>query len=115
MTMRLVKPVLVAVGIAAFAVPATAHADDASFFNELNQAGIQFPDASAAIAAAREVCDYIADGHTTVQAAHGVKNANPELTLTHAGRFVTIARQAYCNQPITSASEGQPVGDAAQP
>lgn len=114
MTMKFLKPLLLAAGMTALAVPVTAHADDASFFNQLNQAGIQFPDPSAAISAAREVCAYIADGHTAAQTARGVKNANPELSLTHAGHFVTIAREAYCNQPITSASENRPVGDGAQ-
>ncbi|WP_407689782.1 DUF732 domain-containing protein [Mycobacterium sp. HUMS_1102779] len=115
MTTKLVKPMLIAAGIATFAAPVTAHADDTGYFNELNQAGIQFPDRAAAIAAAREVCDYIADGHTAAQTARGVKNANPELPLTQAGHFVTIARGAYCNQPIIAASDDQPVGEGAQP
>lgn len=113
--MKFVKPLLIAVGISTFAAPVTAHADDASFLDELKNGGIQFPDPSAAISAAREVCDYIADGHTAAQAARGVKNANPELTLTHAGHFVTIARGAYCNQPVISAGENEPIGNRTQP
>ncbi|MEY8015087.1 DUF732 domain-containing protein [Mycobacterium servetii] len=110
-----VKPLVVVAGMAAFAVPATAHADDAAFLNALNQAGIQFPDTSAVRSAAREVCDYLADGHTAAQAARGVKNANPELTLTHAGQFVAIARDTYCHQSVTGASDNQPVADRSQP
>lgn len=115
MTLRLVKPLLIAAGMATFAAPVTAHADDASFLSQLNQDGIQFPDPAAAIAAAREVCDYIADGHTSAQAARGVKNANPELPLTNAARFVAIAREAYCNQPATPTGGNQTAGVGAQP
>jgi hypothetical protein len=110
-----VKPLMIAAGMATFAVPAVAHADDAGFLNSLNQAGIQFPDPSSAKAAAREVCDYMADGHSAAQAARGVKNANPELTLTHAVNFMTIARGTYCNQVTTAASDKQAIGDGAQP
>lgn len=115
---KLIKPLVIAAGMTTLAVPVTAHADDASFLSQLNQAGIQFPDPSAAISAAREVCAYIADGHSAAQTARGVKNANPELSLTHASHFVTIAREAYCNQPIVpagSAGENRTVGDGAQP
>lgn len=113
--MRFVKPLLIAAGIATFVAPVTARADDATFFEQLNQDGIQFPDPAAAIAAAREVCDYIASGHTAAQAARGVKNANPELPLTHAAHFVALAREAYCNQPVASTGGSQTVGGSTQP
>ncbi|WP_293055232.1 DUF732 domain-containing protein [Mycobacterium sp.] len=106
MTMAFVKPLLAAAAIAAFiGGPAPAHADDSAFLNALGQAGIEFPNPPAAVAAAREVCAYIADGHTSAQAARGLKNANPDLSMTHASHFVAIARATYCNQPIAAVDQ----------
>ncbi|GFG73514.1 hypothetical protein MBOT_08790 [Mycobacterium botniense] len=81
-------------------MPAAANADpgDTAFLSSLDQIGIQYPNPTDAVASAREVCDYLAQGHTTNQAARGVKNANPELSLTKASQFVAIARATYCNQ-----------------
>lgn len=106
MTIGFVKPLLAAAAIAAFVgVPAPAHADDSAFINALGQAGIVFPNPPAAVAAAREVCDYIASGHTSAQAARGLKNANPDLSMTHASHFVAITRAMYCSQPSAGADQ----------
>lgn len=106
MTMTFVKPLMAAAGVAAFiSVAAPAHADDSAFLNALGQAGIQFPNPPAAISAAREVCSYIADGHTSAQAARGLKNANPDLSMTYASHFVAIARAMYCNNLSVPATE----------
>lgn len=116
MTMAFVKPLMAAAGAAAFiSVAAPAHADDAAFLNALGQAGIQFPNPSLAVAAAREVCDYIASGHTSAQAARGLKNANPDLSMTYASHFVAIAQAMYCNNlPVRASEESQTVAGGAQ-
>ena len=44
------------------------------------------------------MCQYIAEGHSPNQAAKGLKNANPSLTLTRASQFVGVARATYCAQ-----------------
>ncbi len=103
--MKVAKLLLAAAGSAALiGAPAIVNADpgDTAFLSAVDQAGIKFPDPTAAVGAARQVCDYIADGHTSNQAARGIKNANPDLSLTTASQFVAIARAMYCNQPAGS-------------
>lgn len=99
MTVR--KPVLAAMAVAALlglAAPAAAETGDTGFFVALDQMGISYPSPADALAGAQAVCQYIAEGHSSNQAAKGVKNANPSLTLTKASQFVGIARAAYCAQ-----------------
>ncbi|MBS4730215.1 DUF732 domain-containing protein [Mycobacterium sp. SM1] len=103
--MAVAKPFLAAAGLAALiGIPAIANADpgDSAFLSSLDQLGIQYPNPTDAITSAKEVCDYLAQGHTSNQAARGVKNANPDLSLTKASQFVAMARATYCNQPQTA-------------
>lgn len=100
--MTAVKPFLAAAAVATFfGLPATANADpgDTVLLGSLDAIGIRYPNPTQAVASAREVCEYITQGHTSNQAARGLKNANPELTLTQASQFVAAARAAYCSQP----------------
>ena len=104
--MTAVKPLLAAAALAALiGVPAPANADpgDAAFLGSLDKIGIRYPNPTQAVAGARQVCDYIAQGHTSNQAARGVKNANPDLSVTQASQFVAVARTIYCNQPPAEA------------
>jgi hypothetical protein len=106
--MRVAKLLVAAAGLAAvIGTPALGNADpgDTAFLSAVDQAGIKFPNPAAAVGAAREVCDYIATGHTSNQAARGIKNANPDLSLTNASQFVAIARAIYCNQPASGGGE----------
>lgn len=97
MTRRTLAYAAVAVaGTLSLSAPASADAQDSSFLFALDQAGISYPDAADAVAGAHSVCDYLVAGHNPKQAAKGVKNANPSLTLTTANLFVGIARAVYC-------------------
>jgi hypothetical protein len=102
--MTVVKPLLAAAGVAAIlgmAAPANADPGDAVFLSSLDQIGIQYPNPNEAVASGKAVCEYLAGGHTQNQTARGVKNANPDLSLTKASQFVAIARLSYCNQTGT--------------
>lgn len=97
MTVR--KPVLAAfavAGLLGLAAPASAEPGDAGFLGALDQVGISYPNPADAVAGGQAVCQYLAEGHSPNQAAKGVKNANPTLTLTKASQFVGIARATYC-------------------
>ena len=97
MTLRALAYSAVAVAAAvSLAAPASADTVDSSFLGALDRAGISYPDAADAVAGAHSVCDYLVAGHSPKQAAKGVKNANPSLTLTTANQFVSIARATYC-------------------
>ncbi|MGV0624478.1 DUF732 domain-containing protein [Mycolicibacter minnesotensis] len=100
MTVRIsVSAALAAVALLGLAAPAVADpASDSTFLGALDQMGISYPSAADAVAGGQAVCQYLVEGHTPNQAAKGVKNANPSLTLTKASQFVHIAHAAYCNQ-----------------
>lgn len=95
------KPMLAAVtlaGLLGLAAPAAAEPADPNFLGALDQVGISYPNPADAVAGGHTVCEYLASGHSTNQAAKGVKNANPSLTLTKAHQFVGIARATFCAQ-----------------
>lgn len=97
MTVR--KPVLAAIAVAGLlglAAPAGAEPGDSGFLGALDQIGISYPNPTDAVAGGHTVCEYLTTGHSANQAAKGVKNANPTLTLTKAHQFVGIARANYC-------------------
>lgn len=94
---RLLAAIAVA-GLLGLAAPAAAETGDTGFLGALDQMGISYPNTADALAGAQAVCQYIAEGHSPNQAAKGVKNANPSLTLTKASQFVGIARATYCAQ-----------------
>lgn len=97
MTRRTLAYAAVAVAAAlGLAAPASADTVDGNFLGALDRAGISYPDAADAVAGAHSVCDYLVAGHNPKQAAKGVKNANPSLTLATANQFVSIARAVYC-------------------
>lgn len=83
-------------GLLGLAAPASAEPIDTGFLGALDQVGISYPNSADAVAGGQAVCQYIAEGHSNNQAAKGVKNANPSLTLTKASQFVGIAQAAYC-------------------
>jgi len=99
--MKARKPLLAVIataGLLGLAAPAAAEPDDPGFLGALDQMGIAYPSPADAVAGGQAVCQYLAEGHSTNQAAKGVKNANPSLTLTKASQFVGIAQATYCAQ-----------------
>ncbi len=98
-TMRIAKLFVTlasAAAVVGLSVPAQADTSDATFLQALDQAGIEHPDSSKAVQSAREVCAYILDGHNVSRTVRGVRNANPDLTLSKASQFVAISRAMYC-------------------
>ncbi len=88
---------------------APAHADDATdelFLRALGETGIEYADPQQAIEAGKAVCGYIEEGNTMNQTVRGVKNANPDLSMTKAAQFVAIARAAYCSAPLIGGGRG---------
>lgn len=99
--MRVRKPALAVFAMAALlglAAPAAAEPGDSGFLGALDHMGISYPSPADAVAGGQAVCQYLAEGHSPNQAAKGVKNANPSLTLTKASQFVGIAQATYCTQ-----------------
>lgn len=97
--MKVRKPAVAALAVAGLlglAAPAAAEPGDIGFLGALDAMGISYPNPADALAGGQAVCRYIAEGHSANQAAKGVKNANPSLTLTKASQFVGIARASYC-------------------
>lgn len=85
-------------GLLSLAAPANAAPADSGFLGALDQMGISYPNPADAVAGGQAVCRYLTEGHSANQAAKGVKNANPSLTLTKASQFVGIARATYCTE-----------------
>ncbi len=93
---RSVLAVIAMAGMLGLAAPAAAEPGDTGFLGALDNMGISYPSPDDAVAGGQAVCRYLAEGHSVNQAAKGVKNANPSLTLTKASQFVGIAQATYC-------------------
>jgi Protein of unknown function (DUF732) len=95
---------------AATVLAAPAHADpspDASFLAALDQASISYSSGPQAVAAAKQVCDWINQGQRRSDVIEAVSAGNPGFTMSGAAEFATLAERAYCPQ-----HPGEP---AAQP
>ena len=97
----------VATGLAA-----PAHADprpDASFLAALDKAGITYHSGPEAVAAAKQVCDWINQGQRRSDVIVTVSAGNPELTMSYAEQFTTLAERAYCpDHPQPAAQQPTP-------
>ncbi|WP_083421633.1 DUF732 domain-containing protein [Mycobacterium ulcerans] len=83
----------VMVGLAA---PAHADANDDAFLVALGKAGITYPDAARAIAAAKWICQQVNNGTQTVDVVKQVQSSNSGLQEDGAAKFTAIAANAYC-------------------
>jgi len=96
---------------AATGLAAPAHADpgpDASFLANLDGAGITYHSGPEAIAAARQVCDWINQGQRRSDVIVAVSNSNPGFAMASAERFTTFAERAYCpDHPQAPATQQQ--------
>lgn len=95
--------VLMTIGLAA-----SAHADnnDATFFDQLDRAGIEFADAQDAVTAAKGVCDYLAEGRPVTVVARALKIRNHHLSNNNALQFVEISGETYCPSQLSAAASG---------
>jgi hypothetical protein len=91
--------VALAILAAATGLAAPAHADpspDASFLAGLDKAGITYHSGPEAIAAAKQVCDWINQGQRRSDVIVAVSAGNPGLEMSSAEEFTTVAERAYC-------------------
>lgn len=96
---RLVAAMAVSLGVLGAAVAPAARADatDDKFIQLLISDGITHESVPAAIAAARKVCEYLAQGMTPNEVVIDVMNSS-SLPDYDAGYFVGAAIRAYCPQ-----------------
>lgn len=78
-------------------VPPVARADpDERFLAMVTDAGLTVTDRHLAVSGAREVCGYLAAGHTQADAVRKTMQNNPSLPEPAATAFVRAATQVYC-------------------
>jgi hypothetical protein len=95
---------------AATGLAAPVHADpspDASFLAALDKAGMTYHSGPEAVAAAKQVCDWINQGQRRSDVIVSVSASNPGLAMSSAEEFTTLAERAYCPD--------HPAGPAVQP
>ena len=69
---------------------------DASFLNQLNQAGISYSNGPSAVAAAHTACDMMDSGQKEIDVIKQVMSLNPGFGLAGSTRFTAIASAVYC-------------------
>ena len=104
---------LVALAIlgAATGVAAPAYADpspDASFLAALDKASISYQSGPQAVAAAKQVCDWINQGQRRSDVIQTVSAGNPGFGMSGAAEFTTLAERAYCPQHPGEPAAQQP-------
>ncbi|MGA9679820.1 MAG: DUF732 domain-containing protein [Mycobacterium sp.] len=94
--------VVLAMMAAAPALAAPACADpnpDAGFLATLDKASITYQSGPEAVAAAKQVCDWINQGQVRSDVIKTVSAGNPGFTMSDAATFTTLSERAYCPQP----------------
>lgn len=90
---------------------APAHADpspDAGFLAALDKASISYHSGPEAIAAARQVYDWINQGQPRSDVIKSVSAGNPGFTMSGAAEFTTLTEDAYCPQHPGEPAAQQP-------
>lgn len=72
--------------------------DDAGFLATVRGAGLNYNNASRAIAFAKSVCGSMGNGKSGPELIRDLQNDNPALTADHAALFVAISAKYYCPQ-----------------
>ena len=103
--------VVLAMMAAAPALAAPAYADpnpDAGFLATLDKASITYQSGPEAVAAAKQVCDWINQGQARSDVIKTVSAGNPGFTMSDAATFTTLSERAYCPQPPAQPAAQQP-------
>jgi hypothetical protein len=103
--------VVLATLAAATGLAAPAHADpspDAGFLAALDKASITYHSGPEAVAAAKQVCDWINQGQRRSDVIETVSTVNPGFTMSNAAEFTTLAERAYCPQTPGEPAAQQP-------
>ena len=69
---------------------------DGSFLGGLDKAGITYHSGPEAVAAAKQVCDWINQGQRRSDVIVSVSTSNPGFAMSSAEEFTTLAERAYC-------------------
>jgi hypothetical protein len=100
--MRLLPALLGVATMVGLAAPAYGNPDDGSydagFLATVHDAGLNYTSSAEAIAFAKGVCGWIANGKSGPELIHDLQNDNPGLTTDHAALFVAISAKYYCPQ-----------------
>jgi hypothetical protein len=80
----------------------------AGFLAALDKASISYHSGPEAIAAARQVCDWINQGQPRSDVIKSVSAGNPGFTMSGAAEFTTLAEGAYCPQHPGEPAAQQP-------
>jgi hypothetical protein len=108
--MRLLVVLASLAAVIGWAVPAQADPSstdpglDASFLNQLNQAGISYSNGPAAVAAAHTACNMMDSGQKEMDVIKQVMNLNPGFGLAGSTRFTAIASSVYCPDYLSKSS-----------
>ena len=106
-TLAVLAAMAVATGLAA-----PAYADpgpDESFLGGLDKAGITYHSGPEAVAAAKQVCDWINQGQRRSDVIVAVSTSNPGFAMSGAEQFTTLAERAYCpDHPREPAAQPSP-------
>ena len=104
--------VVLATLAAATGLAVPAHADpnpDPGFLAALDKASISYHSAPEAVAAARQICDWINQGQRRSDVIQSVAAGNPGFSMSNAAAFTTLSERAYCpNHPPEPASQQPP-------
>jgi Protein of unknown function (DUF732) len=103
--------VVLATLAAATGLAAEAHADpspDADFLAALDKGSISYHSGPEAIAAAKQVCDWINQGQRRSDVIEAVSAGNPGFAMSGAAEFTTLAERAYCPQHPDEPAAQQP-------
>ena len=103
--------VVLATLAAATGLAAPAHADpspDTSFLAGLDKAGITYHSGLEAVAAAKQVCDWINQGQRRSDVIVAVSKSNPGFAMSSAEQFTTLAERAYCPDHPQAPATQQP-------
>jgi Protein of unknown function (DUF732) len=104
--------VVLALMAAATALAAPAYADtnpDGGFLASLDKASITYASGPEAVAAAKQVCDWINQGQARSEVIKTVASGNPGFTVSDANEFTTLAERAYCpDHPQPAAQQAPP-------
>ncbi|KZS60935.1 DUF732 domain-containing protein [Mycobacterium ostraviense] len=93
----LALPAMIGLAAPAYADPQEpSAADDAGFLAALQQAGITYPNAAAAIGSAQAVCGCLDNGEAGLEVVHDVKVHNPGFNMEAASQFAVISATYYC-------------------
>ena len=69
---------------------------DEGFLGGLDKAGITYHSGPEAVAAAKQVCDWINQGQRRSDVIVAVSTSNPGFAMSSAEEFTTLAERAYC-------------------